>query len=260
MRMIKTLVVDDEPFARARILKLLEEFDFITLIGECKNGKEAVAQIQNYKPDLVFLDIQMPDFSGFEVLAKSEKQKLPFIIFVTAFNQYALKAFDVKAVDYLLKPYDNDRFAQALEHARDQIIQKDESLLHKKMIGLLEEHALQQEDIKFKLEIKDKGKVSRINTFDIHYLEAQGNYIKVHLAEKNFMIRETLQNIKSSLEKNTFLQIHRSVMINTNYITQIRYTGNNQYQVFLKNGISLHSSRSYKTDIQTYLEEKDSMD
>ncbi|MCB0652995.1 MAG: response regulator transcription factor [Saprospiraceae bacterium] len=258
MRMIKTLVVDDEPFARARILKLLEEFDFITVIGECKNGKEAVAQIQNYKPDLVFLDIQMPDFSGFEVLAKSEKQKLPFIIFVTAFNQYALKAFDVKAVDYLLKPYDNDRFAQALEHARDQIIQKDESLLHKKMVGLLEEHVQQQEDIKFKLEIKDKGKVSRINAFDIYYLEAQGNYIKVHLADKSFMIRETLQNIKSTLEKNTFLQIHRSVMINTNYINQVKYTGNNQYQLILKNGTSLHSSRSYKTDIQTYLNEVDS--
>jgi two-component system LytT family response regulator len=147
MRLIKTLVVDDEPFARARILKLLESFDFIKVIGECKNGKEAVSQIKNYKPDLVFLDIQMPDFTGFDVLSKSEKENLPFIIFVTAYDQYALKAFDVKAVDYLLKPYDNERFTQALEHARNQIVQKDESLLHKKMVGLLTEHQQQSTEI-----------------------------------------------------------------------------------------------------------------
>lgn len=255
MRLIKTLVVDDEPFARARILKLLESFEYIKVIGECKNGTEAVTQIENYKPDLVFLDIQMPDFTGFDVLSKSEKENHPFIIFVTAYDQYALKAFDVKAVDYLLKPYDNERFTQALEHARDQIIQKDESLLHKKMVGLLTEHQEQSPDIKFQLEIKDKGRISKINTFDIYYLEARGNYIQLHLEEKSFMIRETLQNIKNSLEQNTFLQIHRSVMINLNYVKQIKYAGNNQYHIYLKNGTLLHSSRSYKPDIQNHLDE-----
>lgn len=252
MRMIKTLVVDDEPFARARILKLLETFDYITVIGECKNGREAVTQIQNYKPDLVFLDIQMPDFTGFDVLSKSEKENLPFIIFVTAYDQYALKAFDVKAVDYLLKPYDNERFTQALEHAREQINQRDEAQLHKKMINLLTEHQHQQSDIKFQLEIKDKGRVTKINTFDIYFLEAQGNYIQLHLEGKSYMIRETLQNIKNSLEQDTFLQIHRSILVNTNYIDQVKYSGNNQFEVKLRNKITLHSSRSFKEDIQSY--------
>lgn len=254
MRMIKTLVVDDEPFARARILKLLEQVDYIKVIGECKNGKEAVAQIKNYKPDLVFLDIQMPDFTGFDVLSKSEKENLPFIIFVTAYDQYALKAFDVKAVDYLLKPYDNERFTQALEHARDQIIQKDESLLHKKMVGLIVEHQQQQSDVTFQIEIKDKGRITNINTFDIYYLEAQGNYIQLHLEHKKYMIRETLQNIKNSLEQNTFLQIHRSILLNTNYIEHTRYLGNNQYEIQLKNGDTLHSSRGYKTELEDFLD------
>lgn len=257
MRIIKTLVVDDEPFARARIIKLLEAVDYISVIGECKNGKEAVSQIQNYKPDLVFLDIQMPDFTGFDVLSKSDKEKLPFIIFVTAYDQYALKAFDVKAVDYLLKPYDNERFMQALEHARDQIIQKDESLLHKKMVSLIEDHNNQQEDLKYEIEIKEKGMVTRINTFDIYYLEAQGNYLKLYLAGKNYMIRETLQNIKASLEKDTFLQIHRSILINTNYLSHIKYAGNNQYEIILKNHQSLQSSRGYKEEIQNYIKTKD---
>jgi two-component system LytT family response regulator len=255
MRLIKTLVVDDEPFARARILKLLESFDFIKVIGECKNGKEAVSQIKNYKPDLVFLDIQMPDFTGFDVLSKSEKENLPFIIFVTAYDQYALKAFDVKAVDYLLKPYDNERFTQALEHARNQIVQKDESLLHKKMVGLLTEHQQQSTEISFQLEIKDKGRITKVNTFDIYYLEAQGNYIQLHLKAKSFMIRETLQNIKNSLEQNTFLQIHRSILINTNYVGYIKYAGNNQYYIRLINGVRLHSSRSFKSDVQKYLDQ-----
>ncbi len=255
MRMIKTLVVDDEPFARARILKLLETFDYISVIGECKNGREAVTQIQNYKPDLVFLDIQMPDFTGFDVLSKSEKENLPFIIFVTAYDQYALKAFDVKAVDYLLKPYDNERFTQALEHAREQINQRDEAQLHKKMVNLLTEHQHQQSDIKFQLEIKDKGRLTKINTFDIYFLEAQGNYIQLHLEEKSYMIRETLQNIKNSLEQETFLQIHRSILVNTNYINQVKYSGNNQFEVNLRNNITLHSSRSHKEDIQSYLDQ-----
>jgi two-component system LytT family response regulator len=255
MRKIKTLVVDDEPFARARIIKLLGEVEYITIIGECKNGKEAVVQIQNYKPDLVFLDIQMPDFTGFDVLSKSDKTQLPFIIFVTAYDQYALKAFDVKAVDYLLKPYDNERFIQALEHARDQILQKDESLLHKKMVGLLQDHTKQQSDLKYHIEFKDRGKTFTINTFDIFYLEAQGNYIKLHLDGKNYLIRETLQHVKSSLEENTFLQIHRSILVNTNYIKNIKYSGNNQYQILLKNDLSLQSSRSHKNDILQYLDE-----
>ena len=254
MRIIKTLVVDDEPFARARIVKLLSSFDYISVIGESKNGQEAIAQIKNYKPDLVFLDIQMPDFSGFDVLSKSDKENLPFIIFVTAYDQYALKAFDVQAVDYLLKPYDDERFTKALEHARQQIIQRDEALLHGKMMSLIEGHHHDQSDTTFHIEIKDKGRSISINTFDIYFLEAQGNYIKLHLEQKTYLLRETLHNIKTTLDQTTFLQIHRSILINRNYIEDIRYIGNNQYKVLLKNNISLQSSRSYKEDIQSYME------
>ncbi|MCB0563088.1 MAG: response regulator, partial [Phaeodactylibacter sp.] len=158
MKKIRTLVVDDEPLARARIVKLLEPIDYITLIGECKNGSEALHQMEEYRPDLVFLDIQMPDLNGFEVLSREELRPLPFIIFVTAYNQYALKAFDVHAVDYLLKPYDDERFMRAVEHARQQINLQQDALLHQKMVNLLEAHHQESSEALQHLEAKEKGR------------------------------------------------------------------------------------------------------
>ena len=130
MKKIRTIIVDDEPLARARIRKLLDKVDYVNVIGEGKNGREAQRLITDYAPDLAFLDIQMPDFDGFDVLSKSEREDLPFIIFVTAYDQYALRAFDVHAVDYLLKPFDDERFMTALDHARKQIQLKENTFLH----------------------------------------------------------------------------------------------------------------------------------
>lgn len=250
MRKIKTLVVDDEPLARARICKLLKSYDFISLLGECRNGKEALRQITDYRPDLVFLDIQMPDFNGFDVLAKMDKDKIPFIIFVTAYDQYALKAFDVHAVDYLLKPYDNERFGRALEHARQQILTRDQATLHHRMLNVLQEFENQQMPENLKIEIKDKGKTQVINVLDIQCVEAQGNYLQLFLADTNYLIRQTLQAFEEQAQGHPFLRIHRSVLINTNYITGKRYDGNGQYHFSLKNGKQLQSSRSFREDIE----------
>ncbi|MEZ4983300.1 MAG: response regulator [Saprospiraceae bacterium] len=156
MRNIRTLVVDDEPLARARIVNLLNKAENISVLGECKNGREAMKSIATYKPDLVFLDIQMPDLNGFDVLNSGKLNDVPFIIFVTAFDQYALQAFDVKAVDYLLKPYDDERFFKALEHARTQIAMKDSALLHQKMVNLLEEQKVQNGEINDVIELKER--------------------------------------------------------------------------------------------------------
>lgn len=254
MRKIKTLVVDDEPLARARICKLLENYDDISLLGECRNGKEALQQIQDYRPDLVFLDIQMPDFSGFDVLAKMEKDKLPFIIFVTAYDQYALKAFDVHAVDYLLKPYDNERFDRALQHAKEQIFTKDQATLHHRMLNVLQDFEQQHLDERLKLEIKDRGKTQVINLLDIQCVEAQGNYLQLFLADRNCLIRQTLQSFEEEVQGHPFLRIHRSILININYITGKRYDGNGHYHFSLRNGKQLQSSRSYREDIQQYFE------
>ncbi|MCB0615972.1 MAG: response regulator transcription factor [Phaeodactylibacter sp.] len=256
MKKIRTLVVDDEPLARARIVKLLEPIDYISLIGECKNGSEALRQMEEYRPDLVFLDIQMPDLNGFEVLSREEFRPLPFIIFVTAYNQYALKAFDVHAVDYLLKPYDDERFMRAVEHARQQISLQQDALLHQKMVNLLETHQHESSEARQHLEAKEKGRTIRIKAFDIRYIEAEGNYLKVNTPEKAYLIRQTLQSVEEQLNNQAFLRIHRSLLLNTHFIREAKYEGNNQYGFHMKDGRCLLSSRSYRDAIHQYLDDE----
>lgn len=257
MRKIRTLVVDDEPLARARILKQLEQFEYITVIGECKNGREALTQIKTYKPDLVFLDIQMPDLTGFDVLENESIKPLPFIIFVTAYDHYAIKAFNVHAVDYLLKPYDDERFVQALEYAKEQILLKDASFLHKKMVRILDEYQYQQSDELTAIEVKEKAMTKLINVNDIYWIEAEGNYLKINLENRRHLIRQTMQNIESQLDKTMFIRVHRSILVNQLYIRNVKYKGNNQYVFNLKNEVKLMSSRSYKEDVVHYLEGKE---
>ena len=255
MKKIRTLVIDDEPLARARIIKLLEQFDYIDLLGECKNGKEALEKIENYKPDLIFLDIQMPDFNGFDLISKSDIDPLPFIIFVTAYDQYAIKAFGVQAVDYLLKPYDDDRFAQALDHAKKQIILKRDALLHKKMVRLLEDHQGIGDDKLSSITIKEKGRNISININDIYFLESHGNYLKIYLGNRNFLLRQTLQALEAQLNDQQFVRIHRSFIVNLNFVKHIKYKGNNQYLFQMKNDQDLLSSRGFKSEIEQLLEE-----
>ncbi|HMQ49408.1 MAG TPA: LytTR family DNA-binding domain-containing protein [Saprospiraceae bacterium] len=255
MKKIRTLVVDDEPLARARIVKLLEENEQIWLLGECKNGREALKSITTYKPDLVFLDIQMPDLNGFDVLSQPEIKQLPFIIFVTAYDQYALKAFDVHAVDYLLKPYDDDRFFQALDHACRQINLNKQASLHEKMVQLLDEHQAEEPINLYSLELKEKGRQVRLKIDDVLYFEADGNYLRLHTFEKCHLIRQTMQAIEEQVDPQQFLRIHRSLLVNTHFIENILYEGNNQFLICLKNGIRLSSGRSYREPIQQYLQE-----
>jgi two-component system LytT family response regulator len=254
MMQIKTVVVDDEPLARARIIKLLENFEYIEVVSECKNGREALSAIDNYRPDLLFLDIQMPDLNGFDVLSDKSLHPLPFIIFVTAYDQYALKAFDVQAVDYLLKPFDEERFNRAVLHAYEQIQLKKDAALHKKMIQLLEHHQQSEENKMTMLQYKEKGIPRSVRLLDIHYFEADGNYLKAYCKDKSILLRQTLQKLEEALQPGQFIRIHRSLLINTNYLKAVHYDGNNQYTFKLKDGKALHSSRSYKEHIQEFLQ------
>lgn len=255
MKKIRTLVIDDEPLARRRIVHLLEQVDYIELLGECKNGREALSQIRNYQPDLIFLDIQMPDFNGFEVLKELENFRMPFIIFVTAYDQYALKAFDVRAVDYLLKPYDNERFNKALEHAGEQIKLKEKAFLHQKVMRLIDSYR-QPAEFTNTLEIKDKGLSLYVSIYDVLYLESHGNYVKVHTEGRLHLLRQTLQKLEQEIDNTLFLRIHRSLLLNTNYIAKTSYQGNGQYAFRLKNDAELLSSRGYKDLIAEYLAEQ----
>ncbi len=256
MKKIRTIVIDDEPLARARIVKLLESYVFVDLVGEGKNGQEAVSCMLKYQPDLVFLDIQMPDFNGFEALQRAGMEQLPFIIFVTAYDQYALRAFDVHAVDYLLKPFDNDRFHQAVEHARQQIQLRQQAVLQRKMQQLFEEYHTYRPDAIERIEVQKRGVSQFVHLDDIYYIEAHGNYLKLHLAHKSFLIRQTLQGLAAEIDRSYFLRVHRSLLLNTHYVEHIQYAGNNQYRFKLKNGKAIMSSRSHRETIEDFLKDE----
>jgi two-component system LytT family response regulator len=251
MRAIKTLIIDDELLARSRIRKLLQQVEEISLVAECKNGKEAIEQIKVHEPDLIFLDIQMPDFNGFEVIKSTKVQ--PFIIFVTAFDEYALKAFDVKATDYLLKPYDDDRFFEALDFAKKQIHIQDKIEVHQKMVGLLDEHHALQNTPHKPLILKDRIENISIRPDQIYWIEADGNYVKIYAVSKRYLYRSTLHEIFDKLPDALFMRIHRSILINTKMIDKVIYKSNNQFVFQLKSGDSVLSSRGFKSEIKEYL-------
>ncbi|MDN5205477.1 LytTR family DNA-binding domain-containing protein [Fulvivirgaceae bacterium BMA10] len=252
--MIKAIVVDDEILARKRVFQLLDGEPEIMVIGECRNGEEAIKMIAQKEPDLVFLDIQMPDMDGFTVLSKLKTVNLPYIIFATAFDQYALKAFEVHALDYLLKPFDEDRFGEALKQAKDQIKLKRSSKFNNKLLNLMRE--FQQEDgVYLKLfSIKEKGRVAQIAADNVLYLEADGNYVVLHTDQATHLYRITMNAIADQLDPEDFLRIHRSYMINRRYILKYKYLNNNEYLFTLKNGQKLISGRTYKGDILNYFE------
>ena len=256
MKKIRALIVDDEPLARSRIRNLLQDSDEVEIVGEAKNGQEAMKLLANYRPDLMFLDIQMPDFNGFQLLDKAADEALPFIIFVTAYDQYALKAFDVHAVDYLLKPFDDERFFRSLQHACQQIKRKQDALLHYKMVSLIQAHQQESGGGTTHLEIKEQGTSYPIPIDDIQFVEAHGNYLRVHTSGRKFLLRQTLQSLEDDMAQPFFLRIHRSFLLNVHYVDQIRYQGNNQYLFRMRNGEELLSSRGHKTEVEAYLRDE----
>ena len=252
--MIKTIIVDDEPLARQRISKLLEEQNDFKVLKECRNGEEALKYIKKKKPDLIFLDVQMPGIDGFEMVQKIDQLYQPFIIFVTAFEQYALKAFDVKAIDYLLKPFDDQRFQESLERAKDHYKQKKSAVLNDKLIDLV--GSFQKEDSNFlnEFEFKVNGKSVFIETEDVYYIETYGNYLKVYTKEQFYLYRQTMNSIEHDLDPEFFLRVHRSYIINKEKIKKIKHSNSNEYEItFTSYEKKINSSRGYKERILNQL-------
>lgn len=254
MQKIRTLIVDDEPLARRRINGLLQKRQDVEIIGECKNGREAQERIKDYRPDLVFMDIQMPDVTGIEVVENVEPKNKPFYIFVTAYGEYALKAFDVKAVDYLLKPYDEDRFTQAFDHAKNRITQKNESAEHRNLQNLAEAHRQHKLTGNNIIDVSHRGRTFSIKMEEIHWIEADGNYLRLHVKDTKYLIRQTMQSMYDMLNPKFFLRIHRSLIINALFMKETRYEGNNQYAFTMENGKTLLSGRSFKDAVKGFLE------
>lgn len=252
---IRTLLVDDEYLARQRVLKLLENHHDITVVGEARNAGEAINLIEKMEPDLVFLDIQMPDQTGFDVVRRLMNP--PYIIFATAYDQYALKAFDVHALDYLLKPFDEERFAQALDQARQQLGLKRSAGFQEKLTNLLREYQAEPGKYRTQFEIKERGRLHTVSTFEVVFVEAEGNYVALHTEKEKYLYRITMSALEAELNPTEFLRVHRSLFINRRFVAECRYLNNNEYQFRLKNGVKLISGRSYRDQIQAYLSEKE---
>ena len=256
MKHIRTLIADDEPAARNRLARLVAQDPELELVAECRNGAEAVEAVLKHKPDLLFLDIQMPQVNGFEVVEKLGPGRVPFIVFVTAHDQYALKAFDVNAVDYLLKPYDDDRFFSSVIKAKKWMDMRMSTKLTGRLMDLMREHLHANSEFTEHFTIKDRGRERQVPVSDIVYLLADGNYLHLQLKDRYHLYRMTMNAVESELDPERFLRIHRSYIVNTAHIRSTRYSGNNEFIFTMTNGEHIVSGRSYKENIARVLQEQ----
>ena len=254
-RKLKTMIVDDEPLARRNLRALLKDLPDIELVAECGDGREAVSQIRALNPDLVFLDVQMPELDGFEVLDQLAGEPLPIIIFVTAYDQYALKAFEVSALDYLLKPFDDARFHKALAQARRQIDQQEASEIGRKLLTLLGTHEVKVDAPRYptRLMVKTAGRVIFIRTEEIDWIEAYDNYLRLHVGGKAYLLRQTMNELEAVLNPEQFTRIHRSSMVNLDRIKELHTHFNGEHLVMLHDGTELKLSRSRRDWLEQWL-------
>ena len=242
---IRTLIVDDEPLGRERIRTLLDDDAEIEVVGECSDGKKAVAAIERTGPDLVYLDVQMPEMDGFAVLDAIAGERMPAIIFVTAYDRYAVKAFEVHALDYLLKSFDRERFQAALRRAKEQIRASREGLWNERLTGLLEDLQARQKRLT-RLVIRSAGRIFFLRVEEIDWLEAADNYVRIHAGRESHLVRETLQSLEGRLDPSKFLRIHRSTLVNLDRIQELQPLFHGDYVVKLLDGTELSLSRSYR--------------
>ena len=253
MTKIRTIVVDDEPIARARMLSLLGEEADIEVVGECSSGSQAVSAISSTAPDLVFLDVEMPEMDGFELARTLGPERMPAVVFVTAFEEYALRAFEVHALDYLLKPFSAQRFKSALSHARQQLAQRQAtSHLGQQLLAMLPDIG-RREPRQDRLVVKASGRVYFVRTADIDWCEAAGNYVCLHVGQQSHLVRDTMGHLETQLDSQLFARIHRSTIVNVDRIQELRSSFGGEHVVQLRDGTRLTLSRGYREALQTRL-------
>ena len=247
---IRTVIVDDEDLARERIQALLEEQPDIEIVGVCADGTTAIETIDREHPDLVFLDVQMPGMDGFEVVENLDREHVPAIVFVTAYDGHALRAFEINALDFLLKPFDQSRFEKALERARAHLSRDRNSLIDARLVSLLEGL---HEERKYpeRLIVKSGGRVFFVRTEDIDWVEASGNYVKIHAKGEAHLIRESMKNMETKLDAKTFVRIHRSAIVNIDRIKELEPWFHGEYVVIMRDGTRLTASRVFSERLST---------
>jgi len=248
--MIRALIVDDESLARDALREILEEDRSIQLLKDCKNGKEAVASIQRDKPDVVFLDVRMPVLDGFGVIDKVGVENMPLTIFVTAYDTFAIKAFEAQALDYVLKPFDEDRFRKTIERMKKHLQMGSYGDLETRLRSLLSTARPKYPD---RLPIRTGGRIVFLQTTDIRWIEAAGNYLKFVTKEEGVLMRGTMSSLEGQLDPDRFIRIHRSTIVNVAQVKELRpwYTG--EYVVIMTGGKELTMARRYRHHLKRFV-------
>lgn len=266
MHELTAIVVDDESLARKGLSMRLAEFDAIEVVRECSNGREALSAVTELQPDLMFLDIQMPGMSGFDVISKLQQEMMPLIIFVTAFDQYAIDAFDVHAVDYLLKPIDEDRLLAAVNRAREHATHENTITEKQRLLELiisitgksetsithlLNDHTFSR-SLPDRIAIKDGDETTLVKIEDIDWIDAAGDYMCIHARGETHIMRITMKELEQQLDPSIFQRVHRSTVVNLDRVVKVCRHINGEYILTLSNGTSVKMSRSYKDKVKHF--------
>ena len=249
---IRCLIVDDEPLSRERVASLLRTLPDAEIVGTCENGADAVEAIGELAPDLVFLDVQMPELDGFGVLASVARDRMPEVIFVTAHDKYALKAFEVHAQDYLLKPFDPDRLFDAFRRAAERIRQSRMGGSNARLLALIDDIERVRSH-RTRVPIKSDGRVTFLPVEEIDWIESSDNHVKIHAKGETHVLRRTLQSMQASLSPTDFVRVHRSSIVNVTRIEEIQPWFNGEYVVVLRDGTKVQSSRGYRARLEALM-------
>jgi two-component system, LytTR family, response regulator len=247
---IRTVIVDDEPPARRRISSLLSRDPSLHLVGECGDGASAIEMITEERPELVFLDVQMPGTDGFSVVDSLRHSALPYVIFVTAYDQYAIKAFEIGAVDYLLKPFSRKRFETCVQRAKERILNAPADTGQQELRAFLRQSTLDRD----RLVVRSKGNLVFLRTPEIEWIAAAGNYVRIHAGKQLHSIREKIGDIEQRLHPSRFLRVHRSIIVNIDAVAEVQRCGSGEYVVLLRDGRELPLGRSYRERLNELLQ------
>ena len=253
MPAIRTIIADDEHLARKKLRLLLGSEPGVQVVAECQDGRQTVGSVREHKPDLLLMDVRMPDVDGFEVLLQLAGDEMPVVIFTTAYDQFAVRAFEAHAMDYLLKPFERERLHQSIERARAELLKSHNRDLTNRILDLLSSKAepkvnpRQTED---RMVIRAGGKVVFLDLEDVDWIEAAANYVKLNVGKESYLLREGIGSVSERLDPDRFVRIHRSVIVNVRKIKELQPCDSGEYIAVLKNGKELSCSRGYRAELQ----------
>ena len=250
---IRVLIIDDEPVARRGILRLLRQEPDIEVVGECGDGSAAISAIGTLSPDLVFLDVQMPELDGFAIIDAIGCNRMPSVVFVTAFDQHAVRAFDAQALDYVLKPIDPERFRRALQRARARLADHDDGFVRRVSEALRSIDRGESQRYPSRLAIRSDGRVRLVDIDEVDRIVASGNYVEVHAGAKQHRLRETMASLEARLDPQRFIRVSRAAFVSMAHIREVQPLFNGDFVVLLKNGAQVNGSRRYRAALDALL-------